>query len=121
MKRMKLLLVAAVTVALAGGATAYATADDIEASSNKTVSNGYGKITFIDKGDKWRVCDTKKDGRAVEGYVVPTSGNTRYETDGGDSGCDYFTLGISGGSVYQMGICRKGGSSTTCRSTEVRE
>lgn len=108
---MKLVFVAAATVALVGGATAYATADDLGAKAAPIAKNAYGYITFIDNGDKFKVCDTKKDGRGVVGSVHDTREMLDYDTDGGDSGCDYFTYDVVEGPEYHLEIERIGGGS----------
>ncbi|MFR0359166.1 hypothetical protein [Streptomyces sediminimaris] len=76
--------------------------------------NGRGYMTFIDDGDIFIVCDTKKDGHGVTGYVrtVDTDGNIVIaETidDGGDAGCDQKSHNIIGKQPYDMVLCWNGG------------
>lgn len=107
-KRMKLAFVAVATVALVGGTAAYASAD---AKAAPIAKNTYGYIQFIDNGDKFKVCDTEKDGRGVVGSVHDTREMLDYETDGGDANCDYFTYNVVEGPQYHLEIERIGGGS----------
>lgn len=113
---MKLLLVAAATVALVGGGAAYASADDLGATANKTVSNKYGSITHIDKGDKFKVCDTYANGKGVVGRLSDTYEILKSEEDGGDAGCDYFSYNVREGKQYLLQICGKPATIDTCTS-----
>lgn len=116
MKRMRLAFVAVATVAMAAGATAYASADDVGALADKTVANRYGKIHHMDNGDGFRICDTLVNGKGVVGRLSDTREVLKSETDGGDDNCGYFTYNIKEGIQYTMQICGLPASIDTCTS-----
>ena len=92
------------------------------AEGNITVSNGNGTMTFIDNGDKFVVCDTRVNGKGVEGYLgrAYPAKVLRSEQDGGDAGCDSFTFDIPGGPVYYISICDIG-ATFGCKSAFFEE
>ncbi|MFE7108581.1 hypothetical protein ACFU98_05160 [Streptomyces sp. NPDC057575] len=81
---------AAVAAVFAGTVTTAQAADVGVLDTNKTISNSHGRMTYIDDGDMFEVCDTKADGYGMTGQVVvATTGNPVLTvTDGGDAGCD---------------------------------
>lgn len=79
---------------------------------NKTVETYGGKMTFIDDGDVFKICDTDANGHGVYGalfynsYINP-NGWARVMTteDGGDAGCDKKGYNIGNSGDYIMVIC----------------
>ncbi|MFI9587651.1 hypothetical protein ACIHCQ_38925 [Streptomyces sp. NPDC052236] len=87
--------------------------------SNKTISNSHGKMTFIDDGDVFQVCDTKADGHGMTGELVQIydAGANQVRltvTDGGDSGCDKkgYNIGNQFNEQYEMWLSWNGGGAT---------
>ncbi|MFJ4878435.1 hypothetical protein ACIP93_24965 [Streptomyces sp. NPDC088745] len=109
--------IAATGAALA--ALVVGTATPAMAESNKTISNSHGKMTFIDDGDMFQVCDTKADGHGMTGELVQVypggSNQVRLTvTDGGDSGCDKkgYNIGNQFNELYEMWLSWNGGGAT---------
>ncbi|MFF4088517.1 hypothetical protein ACFYY9_16760 [Streptomyces nigra] len=78
------------------------------AHTNITIGTDQGRMTFIDDGDVFEVCDTKADGAGVVGklwfnsyiggdWYVEASGD-----DGGDDGCDKFAHNVEDTGEFQM-------------------
>lgn len=114
---------AVVAILLAASSMSAATADsDIDAMANERASNGNGYIEFIDDGDRFKVCDTKVNGKGVEGTVgLSIYGDIFGQADdGGDAGCDYFQVDVEGMVPYYMTICDIGASSG-CEPALIRE
>ncbi|MFJ9041600.1 hypothetical protein ACIRF8_34165 [Streptomyces sp. NPDC102406] len=90
------------------------------AVSNKTITfpAGKGKMTFIDDGDMFEVCDTAADGYGMTGQLIDRSYAQMIEvTDGGDSGCDKKGYNIGNWTTYQMWLTWNGDSlGTTVKS-----
>ncbi|MFF3323021.1 hypothetical protein [Streptomyces sp. NPDC002889] len=90
-------------IAVAGAAVVAVfagTASTAQAIENKTISNSHGKMTFIDDGDMFQVCDTKADGYGMTGQVIEMGLAERVKltvTDGGDAGCDKggYDIGVT--------------------------
>lgn len=101
------------------GATAavmigFAASPALAANVSLSLPSGRGTMTFIDDGDKFRVCDTKADGYGVTGYVrtITTDGRIiRVATidDGGDAGCDTKEYDIMFNKPHDMELCWHGG------------
>lgn len=77
------------------------------AYTNITISDEHGKMTFIDSGDVFEVCDTKADGHGVRGelWYDPPGGDwyvSQWEEDGGDAGCDKFGSDVGPVGSYKM-------------------
>ncbi|MFI5801309.1 hypothetical protein [Streptomyces sp. NPDC051561] len=101
---------AAVAAIFAGTASAAQAAEVGTMDTNKTISNGHGKMTYIDNGDMFQVCDTKADGYGMTGQVIRPGGNPLLTvTDGGDAGCD--KAGYDVGQIWsvQMALVWDGG------------
>ncbi|MGA5203067.1 hypothetical protein [Streptomyces variegatus] len=99
-KRIGITCIAALTATVVSTAPA-------AAHTNIVISDNTGKMTFIDDGDVFEVCDTNADGAAVLGrlYYKAIGGDwyvSREEEDGGDAGCDKFGNDINGVGDYQM-------------------
>lgn len=100
-----------------------ATADSgINVMAGERASNGNGYIQFIDKGDRFKVCDTRANGEGVEGFVgLSLYGDILGEADdGGDAGCDYFHVNVRRNIPYYMTICDIG-ASYGCEPALIRE
>ncbi|MER5772071.1 hypothetical protein [Streptomyces sp. NPDC001985] len=103
---------AAMALAFAGTAS---TAQATEAGplvSNKVISlpGGQGKMTFIDNGDMFEVCDTKADGHGVSGRLIDNNYNEKlYIEDGGDAGCGKKGYNVGQLGSYQMQLSWNGG------------
>ncbi|KND30843.1 hypothetical protein [Streptomyces acidiscabies] len=71
-------------------------------ASNVGISlpNGRGTMTFIDDGDKFRVCDTRVDDHGVTILTID---------DGGDNGCDTKETDLIGTTPHDMILCWNGG------------
>ncbi|MFE7108582.1 hypothetical protein ACFU98_05155 [Streptomyces sp. NPDC057575] len=107
---------AAVAAVLAGTASTAQAADVGVLDTNKVLylTDGRGKMTFIDDGDMFEVCDTRADGHGVEGQLVDdTQRVLLYVDDGGDAGCDKKGYNIGNGTQYQMQFWWSGGGSGT--------
>ncbi|MDX3383812.1 hypothetical protein PV682_20435 [Streptomyces niveiscabiei] len=111
-------IVAASAAVLVGFASAPAFAGNI----NLSLPSGRGTMTFIDDGDKFRVCDTKADGYGVTGYVQTI--NTRGDIitvatidDGGDAGCDTKEYDIYLNKPHEMKLCWHGGGACVYSGT----
>ncbi|MBN0044221.1 hypothetical protein JS756_08885 [Streptomyces actuosus] len=103
------------TVAAAATAMMVTAATPAMATSNKTISLGHGRgyMKFIDDGDVFKICDTKKDGHGVTGtlWVRNLSGLVSVAMridDGGDAGCDKKGYNIGNLASYKMEICWNG-------------
>ncbi|SDE02259.1 hypothetical protein [Actinokineospora iranica] len=74
-----------------------------------------GDMTFIDDGDRFRVCDTRADGHGVTGYLRALNHITGEIVtlaswdDGGDSGCDGGNFDVRGNTAHDMVLCWHGG------------
>ncbi|MEE1799684.1 hypothetical protein PUR57_13550 [Streptomyces sp. JV176] len=86
--------------------------DDVGTMANMSVAVDGGKMTFIDDGDIFEICDTWANGESVYGALfynsyVSTDGWKRVMTteDGGDAGCDRKGHNIGNGGEYIMVIC----------------
>ncbi|WKN17499.1 hypothetical protein NEH83_26955 [Streptomyces sp. JUS-F4] len=82
-------------------------------AADKTLSLGaVGYMKFIDKGDIFKVCDTRAEGSGVYGTLwydsfVTTGGYKRVFnlSDGGDKGCGRKVHDIGNGGHYVMTVC----------------
>ncbi|MEU0839491.1 hypothetical protein ABZ370_08470 [Streptomyces sp. NPDC005962] len=86
---------------------------DVGTLANKTVAVDGGKMTFIDDGDVFEICDTRANGEGVYGALfynsyVGIDGWKRVMTiaDGG-AGCGKKGYNVGNGGDYMMVICRK--------------
>ncbi|MGW1491020.1 hypothetical protein [Streptomyces sp. NBC_00191] len=87
-------------------------ADTAILDTNKVISlpDGRGKMTYIDDGDMFEVCDTRADGHGVEGQLVRKGGTTLITvSDGGDAGCDKKGYNVPNSGEYQMQLWWQGG------------
>jgi hypothetical protein len=111
--RMTTVSAATATMLVASACPAIAVqADDVGTLANKTIEISQGKMTFIDDGDVFQICDTSRDGQSVYGAVfydsyIGTGGFKRVMTteDGGDAGCDKKGYNIGNGGSYTFVIC----------------
>ncbi|MGW1491021.1 hypothetical protein [Streptomyces sp. NPDC002402] len=89
-------------------------ADTAILASNKVISlpDGRGKMTFIDDGDMFEVCDTKADGHGVEGTVRDNRNTLLTVNDGGDAGCDKAGYNVGNWFSVQMTLTWDGGGGT---------
>ncbi|MFC4336019.1 hypothetical protein [Salininema proteolyticum] len=77
-------------------------------AGDKTYKTDRGYFKFIDDGDMFKICDTKKDGHGVKGYLYLKDGMTgkvrKVMTidDGGDKGCDKKGFNIGNFHQYRM-------------------
>ncbi|MFI5806801.1 hypothetical protein [Streptomyces sp. NPDC051561] len=104
---------------MAVAAVLVGTATPAMAVSNKTISNSHGKMTFIDDGDMFQVCDTKADGHGMTGELVQVypDGSNKVRltvTDGGDSNCGKkgYNVGNQFNELYEMWLAWNGGGAT---------
>lgn len=105
-------LVGAAAAVMFGLATSPAMATDVGIH----LPSGRGSMTFIDDGDKFKVCDTNADGHGVTGYVreLTADGDIVVEAtidDGGDAGCDTHVVDVYGHTPHDMVLCWNGGGS----------
>ncbi|WP_416972373.1 hypothetical protein [Streptomyces sp. 4F14] len=103
-------IVAASAAIFLGVASAPAFAGNVGIS----LPNNRGNMTFIDDGDKFRVCDTRVDDHGVTGYVRQLRADGRIVTiltvdDGGDNGCDTKETDLIGRTPHDMVLCWNGG------------
>ncbi|MGW7687086.1 hypothetical protein ACWGID_40470 [Kribbella sp. NPDC054772] len=105
--------VAAATVLITSvGPAMAAPVDEVGTLSNMSIEIFGSKMTFIDDGDVFQICDTKPDGKGAYGalfydsYLLP-GGFKRVMTieDGGDAGCDKKGYNIGNGGQYVFAIC----------------
>lgn len=95
--RLATVVAGAMAMVIVGSTLAYA-GDTIEYITFNGIDRG--KITHIDDGDRFEICDIYADGYGVRGYVekayVPGTVWTTMgsEDDGGDPGCDYFQYDV---------------------------
>ena len=83
---------------------------------NITISDAHGKMTFIDDGDQFQVCDTKADSYGVTGQLIEMSTSTRVRLtvkDNGDAGCDTGGYDVGVWTSYKMGLVWDGGGDWT--------
>ncbi|MFF3323019.1 hypothetical protein [Streptomyces sp. NPDC002889] len=105
-------------IAITGAAAAAVltlTASPALADSNKTISypDGRGKMTYIDDGDMFQVCDTKADGHGMTGQLVDERLFPMIVvTDGGDAGCDKKGYDVGNFGSYQMWLSWDGDGGT---------
>lgn len=89
--------------------------------------SGRGKVTFIDDGDMFKVCDTKRDGYGVtaELYFLPWLGSVQRlvfsVADGGDAGCDKAGYNVGNDGTYALLLCWNGPNATCHWSNEFNE
>ncbi|MFI5801308.1 hypothetical protein [Streptomyces sp. NPDC051561] len=117
-KKITRIAVAGAAVAAVFGGTA-STAQAAEVGTLDTnivisLPDGRGKMTFIDNGDMFEVCDTRADGHGVEGAVIDDQGRRKITvTDGGDAGCDKGGWNVPNGwDYFQMTLAWDGGGPT---------
>lgn len=94
-------------MAVAATAVVAVSATPAMADENIRISDNTGRMTFIDDGDVFKVCDTNVDARGVVGklYYKPLFGDWRVvmtEDDGGDAGCDKKGHDVNNVGDYQM-------------------
>ncbi|MGW1491022.1 hypothetical protein [Streptomyces sp. NPDC002402] len=101
---------AAVATVFAGTVSTAQAADTAILDTNKTISNGHGKMTYIDDGDMFEVCDTKADGHGMTGQVLGWQGRVKLTvTDGGDAGCDKGGYNVGQVESVKMALVWDGG------------
>ncbi|WP_406269467.1 hypothetical protein OHT93_16440 [Streptomyces sp. NBC_00191] len=101
---------AAVAAVFAGTVSTAQAADTAILDTNKTISNGHGKMTYIDDGDMFEVCDTKADGHGMTGQVLGWQGRVKLTvTDGGDAGCDKGGYNVGQVESVKMALVWDGG------------
>ncbi|WP_328880951.1 hypothetical protein [Streptomyces sp. NBC_00299] len=105
-------------IALAGaGAVAAVTLAATPALADQNIvithPDGRGKMTYIDDGDMFQVCDTKADGAGMTGQLYRNHAETLLTvTDGGDAGCDKKGYDVPSNGEYQMQLWWNGGGAT---------
>ncbi|MFL1432180.1 MULTISPECIES: hypothetical protein [unclassified Nocardiopsis] len=106
--RISAICAAATLTVLSAAAPAAAAA----AAADRTAEINGGRMTFIDDGDVFKICDLLKNGKGVYGAVFynsywDTSGYKRVMTisDGGDPGCDKKGYNIGNSGTYTFVIC----------------
>ncbi|MFF3323020.1 hypothetical protein [Streptomyces sp. NPDC002889] len=84
------------------------------ADTNKTIyyPSGRGKMTYIDDGDMFQVCDTKADGHGMTGMVEDLNHTILIITDGGDAGCDKDGYDVGQMNSVRMALSWDGGGGT---------
>jgi hypothetical protein len=104
--------ITAVVLAASACPAIAASADDVGVLDNKSVETRGGKMTFIDDGDVFKICDTNADGKGVYGalFYAPywdPNDHDRVMTisDGGDAGCDKKGHNIGNSGIFYMKIC----------------
>lgn len=109
-------------VAISVCALSIGTMSPAAAEGDILVSNGNGTMKFIDDGDKFVVCDTRENGKGVEGTLGLGIYGTIFhqEQDGGDAGCDSFTYNVLEGRPYYITICDIG-ATYGCKSAFFEE
>ncbi|MFE7108579.1 hypothetical protein ACFU98_05170 [Streptomyces sp. NPDC057575] len=101
-------------IALVGAGVATAltlTASPALADTNKTIYSpqSRGKMTYIDDGDMFEVCDTKADGYGMTGVVEDVNHTILTITDGGDAGCDKDGYNVGQLNSVRMALYWNGG------------
>jgi hypothetical protein len=105
---------AGIVAASAAVAIGFASSPAMASNVSISLPNGRGTMTFIDDGDKFRVCDTRVDDHGVTGYVRQLRADGRIVTiltidDGGDNGCDTKETDLLGRTPHDMVLCWNGG------------
>ncbi|MFE7108580.1 hypothetical protein ACFU98_05165 [Streptomyces sp. NPDC057575] len=108
---------AAVAAVLGGTVTTAQAAEAGVLDTDIVISlpDGRGKMTYIDDGDMFQVCDTRADGHGVEGTVIDDMGRRKLTVDdGGDAGCDKGGWNVPNTPLdyYQMTLMWNGGGPT---------
>ncbi|MGW1491023.1 hypothetical protein [Streptomyces sp. NPDC002402] len=107
---------AAVATVFAGTVSTAQAADTTILDTNKTISNSHGKMTYIDDGDMFEVCDTNADGHGMTGMVEKLVGSAPKTvltvTDGGDAGCDKGGYNVGQLESIRMALTWDGGGGT---------
>lgn len=109
----RLTLVCATVVALIVGTAGVAAAGDTWLYLSDIDGRALGRMIHLDPDpDTFKVCDDRADGHGVTGklYIYIAGWQLReVESDGGDTGCDYFDYNVVPyAAKYLMKICWNG-------------